>query len=195
MDTLSTLLENVHLYETKYYQLKICGQGAYSLTKKDVIVFYLVQSGELFIEVEGISRQLASGDMIMVPHSYHHICYKLDAANDSPIPIDPLLNSATESPIVINAGQPEAATVILIECKYDKELTRPLLAALPSILPDYELQSQSRFRIIEAGGQFLTLESGKHRVGKTAMVNHLASILLIECLRTHIERLPAATES
>lgn len=195
MDTLSTLLENVHLYETKYYQLKICGKGAYSLTRKDVILFYLIESGGLLIEVDGVSRKLSCGDMIMIPDGYHHIGHDLKRTEAEPIAIDYRLDSATDQPIIINAGQPEIASLILIECKYDKELTRPLLSALPSILPDHEHQSQSRFRIIESGSQFLTLESAQYRMGKTAMINHLASILMIECLRTHIERLPDATDS
>ena len=76
MDTLSTLLENIHLYETKYYRLKTCGQWSYSITKKDVIFFYLVESGEFCIEVEGRSRLARQGDMIMLPNSYSHICHE-----------------------------------------------------------------------------------------------------------------------
>lgn len=193
MDTLSTLLENVHLYETKYYRLRACGQWSYSITKKDVILFYLVESGEFCIEVDEESRKIRKGDMIMIPNSAYHVCHDLSATSVTPTPLDKTLAYTIEEPVIINSGSPENAVIILIECKYDKEVTRPLLLALPTILPDVE--SQSRFKVIECGGDFLSLESLQQRMGKTAMINHLASILMIECLRTHIEQLPELTDS
>lgn len=195
MDTLSTLLENIHLYETKYYRLKTCGQWSYSITKKDVIFFYLVESGEFCIEVEGKSRLARQGDMIMLSNSYSHICHEPSASSKTPISLDKILTQSTEEPIVINASSAENAAIILIECKYDKEVTRPLLSALPTILPDSETQIQSRFVVMESGCNFLSLESSQQRIGKTAMINNLAGILMIECLRTYIEQLPEATDN
>lgn len=46
MDALSVLLQNVHLFETKYYRLNVTGNWSYSLTRQDTIfLFYLVMSG------------------------------------------------------------------------------------------------------------------------------------------------------
>ena len=47
MDALSVLLQNVHLFETKYYRLNGTGNWSYSITRKDTILFYLVMSGRV----------------------------------------------------------------------------------------------------------------------------------------------------
>lgn len=195
MDTLSTLLENVHLYETKYYRLQAGGQWSYSITRKDAILFYLVLGGEVCIEVDDVSRQVSKGDMIMISNSYRHVCHQVGFQRSHSPAIDHLLNYTSETPIVLNPKAENNADIILIECKYDKEVTRPLLSALPTILPDEEHPTQRRFTIIESGCRYLTLESAQQRIGKTAIINHLASILMIECLRTYIEGLPEATDS
>lgn len=195
MDTLSTLLEDVHLHETKYYRLKLGGQWAYSLTRQDVLLFYLVESGSLTIEMNGVCRQVDAGQMMMLPNAYHHICHRTGCSKDNPICIDDMLDNASEEFVIINADRQPNTEVILIECQYDKEVTRPLLASLPTILPQEKYADKSRYTILEIGCQYLTLESNQRQIGKTAIINHLASILLIECLRNFIEALPEATDS
>jgi len=194
MDTLSRLLENVHLYDSKYYRLQACGQWSYTLTKQDTILFYLVESGSFTIAVNGISRQIHRGDMIMIPDSYQHVCYEPGSANKAASPLDLTRQPGENGSFVINPGHPETASIVLIECRYDREITRPLLTALPTILPDAESSSPSRVKTVECSCQVLRVET-EHQIGKTATVNHLASILMIECLRAHIEQLPEATDS
>jgi AraC-like DNA-binding protein len=191
MDTLSRLLENVHLYDSHSYRLQACGQWAYTLTKQDVILFYLVESGTLTIEIDGLSRQLYSGDMIMLPDSYHHVCYNTASKKATPLELTRQLEG--DPALVINPGHPETAVVILIECQYDKDITRSLLSALPTILPDDKSTAPSPITAIDYSCQILRVE--EDRLGKTAMINHLASILMIECLRTYIEQLPEAAET
>ena len=45
MDTLSVLLQNVNLFETKYHRINGAGNWSYAIDKKDTILFYLVLSG------------------------------------------------------------------------------------------------------------------------------------------------------
>ena len=65
MDALSVLLQNVHLFETKYYRLNGAGNWSYSITRKDTILFYLVMSGGFCIDVGNGLREARAGDMIM----------------------------------------------------------------------------------------------------------------------------------
>ena len=87
------------------------------------------------------------------------------------------------------------ASLILIECKYDKAMIRPLLSVLPSILPEVNDEDDGRFEVIDVEIRLLTLEAEHERMGKTAVINHWASIMMIECLRVYIESLPEATEN
>lgn len=197
MDALSMLLENVHLCETKYYSLKCSGDWSYSITRKDTILFYLVMSGSFCIDVGSSSRQAYAGDMIMIPNAHQHVSYAQDYNGDNAQPLDDIMLNCKEHTINLNQNGTGAsnACLILIECRYDKEMIRPLLSVLPPILPEHEDQPESRFEILDVGIKLLALESEHERMGKTAVINHWSSIMMIECLRTHIESLPEATDS
>lgn len=198
MDALSMLLENVHLYETKYYSLNGSGNWSYSITRQDTILFYLVMSGSFCINVGDNSRKAYTGDMIMIPNTSQHVCYALEYNGDNAQPLDDtLLNGAAHTLSLSDdddRGSPNSC-LILIECQYDREMFRPLLSVLPSILPEHEDQPDSRFEVLDVGFKLLALESEHKRMGKTAVINHWASIMMIECLRTYIESLPEATDS
>ena len=195
MDALSVLLQNVHLFETKYYRLNGAGNWSYSITRQDTILFYLVMSGSFCIDVGHGLRQAHAGDMIMIPSAHKHVSYALDHNGDDALPLDELLTNCKEHTLDIDGNGDPNSSLILIECKYDKEMIRPLLSVLPAILPEINDESDGRFEVIDVEIKLLTLEAERERMGKTAIINHWASIMMIECLRVYIESLPEATEN
>ena len=195
MDALSVLLQNVHLFETKYYRLNVTGNWSYSLTRQDTILFYLVMSGGFCIDVGNGPRETRAGDMIMIPSAYQHVSYALNYHSDEAQPLDELLTSCKEHTLDLKGDGDSEASLILIECKYDKAMIRPLLSVLPSILPEVNDEDDGRFEVIDVEIRLLTLEAEHERMGKTAVINHWASIMMIECLRVYIESLPEATEN
>ena len=195
MDTLSVLLQNVHLFETKYYRLNVTGNWSYSLTRQDTILFYLVMSGGFCIDVGNGPRETHAGDMIMIPSAYQHVSYALNYHSDEAQPLDELLTSCKDHTLDLKGDGDSEASLILIECKYDKAMIRPLLSVLPSILPEVNDEDDGRFEVIDVEIRLLTLEAEHERMGKTAVINHWASIMMIECLRVYIESLPEATEN
>ena len=195
MDALSVLLQDVHLIETKYYRVDGYGDWSYSITRKDVIMFYLVLSGSFCIDIGHEIRQANTGDTIMISNVNQHSSYALNHNREKTKRLDDLLiNNETEI-LRIGSGDDSNACLILIECQYDKEMIRPLLSVLPSMLPELGAKSDGRFGVIDVEVKLLTLESEHQRMGKTAVINHWASIMMIECLRTYIESLPEATDS
>lgn len=195
MDALSVLLQNVHLFETKYYRLNGVGNWSYSLTRQDTILFYLVMSGSFCIDLGNGLREAHAGDIIMIPSAYQHTSYALNHHGDEAKPLDGLLLDAKEGALNLQGDGDANSSLILIECKYDKEMIRPLLSVLPSILPEINDESDGRFEVIDVEIKLLTLEAERERMGKTAVINHWASIMMIECLRVYIESLPEATEN
>lgn len=199
MDALSVLLQNVHLFETKYYRLNGAGNWSYSITRQDTILFYLVMSGGFCIDVGNGPRETRAGDMIMIPSAHKHVSYALNYNGDEAQPLDELLNDCKDRTLELKgdgSGDGELdSSLILIECKYDKAMIRPLLSVLPSILPEVNDEADGRFEVIDVEIRLLTLEAEHERMGKTAVINHWASIMMIECLRVYIERLPEATEN
>lgn len=195
MDALSVLLQNVHLFETKYYRLNVTGNWSYSLTRQDTILFYLVMSGGFCIDVGNGPRETRAGDMIMIPSAHQHVSYALNYYSDEAQPLDELLTSCKDHTLDLKGDGDSEASLILIECKYDKAMIRPLLSVLPSILPEVNDEDDGRFEVIDVEIRLLTLEAEHERMGKTAVINHWASIMMIECLRVYIESLPEATEN
>lgn len=195
MDALSVLLQNVHLFETKYYRLNVTGNWSYSLTRQDTILFYLVMSGGFCIDVGNGPRETHAGDMIMIPSAHQHVSYALNYHSDEAQPLDELLTSCKEHTLDLKGDGNSEASLILIECKYDKAMIRPLLSVLPPILPEVNDEDDGRFEVIDVEIRLLTLEAEHERMGKTAVINHWASIMMIECLRVYIESLPEATEN
>ena len=195
MDALSVLLQNVHLFETKYYRLNVTGNWSYSLTRQDTILFYLVMSGGFCIDVGNGPRETRAGDMIMIPSAHQHMSYALNYHSDEAQPLDELLTSCKDHTLDLKGDGDFEASLILIECKYDKAMIRPLLSVLPSILPEVNDEDDGRFEVIDVEIRLLTLEAEHERMGKTAVINHWASIMMIECLRVYIESLPEATEN
>ena len=195
MDALSVLLQNVHLFETKYYRLNVTGNWSYSLTRQDTILFYLVMSGGFCIDVGNGPRETRAGDMIMIPSAHQHMSYALNYHSDEAQPLDELLTSCKEHTLDLKGDGDSEASLILIECKYDKAMIRPLLSVLPPILPEVNDEDDGRFEVIDVEIRLLTLEAEHERMGKTAVINHWASIMMIECLRVYIESLPEATEN
>jgi AraC-like DNA-binding protein len=195
MDALSVLLQNVHLFETKYYRLNVTGNWSYSLTRQDTILFYLVMSGGFCIDVGNGLRETRAGDMIMIPSAHQHMSYALNYHSDEAQPLDELLTSCKDHTLDLKGDGDSEASLILIECKYDKAMIRPLLSVLPSILPEVNDEDDGRFEVIDVEIRLLTLEAEHERMGKTAVINHWASIMMIECLRVYIESLPEATEN
>lgn len=195
MDALSVLLQNVHLFETKYYRLNVTGNWSYSLTRQDTILFYLVMSGGFCIDVGNGPRETRAADMIMIPSAHQHMSYALNYHSDEAQPLDELLTSCKDHTLDLKGDGDSEASLILIECKYDKAMIRPLLSVLPSILPEVNDEDDGRFEVIDVEIRLLTLEAEHERMGKTAVINHWASIMMIECLRVYIESLPEATEN
>ncbi|MGM8887472.1 helix-turn-helix transcriptional regulator, partial [Psychrobacter sp. 1U2] len=189
------LLQNVHLFETNYYRLNGRGNWSYSIDRKDTILFYLVLSGSFCIDVGSEIREAKTGDTIMISNSYKHVSYALNHHGDNAKPLDEMLNESESHVIDLNGEGEINACLILIECKYEKEMTQPLLSVLPTILPELAEMSDGRFGVIDVEVKLLTLESEHERMGKTAVINHWASIMMIECLRTYIESLPEATDN
>ena len=195
MDALSVLLENVHLFETKYYRLNGVGNWSYSITRQDTILFYLAMSGGFCIDVGNGPRETRAGDMIMIPSSHQHVSYALNHRGDEAQALDELLINCKEHTLDVKGDGDSEASLILIECKYDKAMIRPLLSMLPAILPEINDDSDGRFEVIDVEIRLLTLEAERERMGKAAVINHWASIMMIECLRVYIESLPEATDN
>lgn len=198
MDALSILLQDVHLFNTKYYRLTGAGNWSYSITRKETILFYLVLSGSFCIDVGYGPREVYAGETIMIPSAHKHVCYASGHNSNNAQPLDDKLLNCKDRMLNLSEevdGYKTNSCLILIECRYDKEMIQPLLTVLPPILPEINNDDDIVFEVVEIEIKLLKFESARERMGKTAVINHWASIMMIECLRIYIESLPEAADS
>lgn len=196
MDALSTLLRHAqHLSGTKYYSLEVTGNWSYSITSENKIYFYLVLANSFCIDIEGVSHKVYAGDMIMIPNSHKHICYVQGHHGDDAEPLDEARSSYDQGFIKVSENNTLDAHFIVVECQYDLDITRSLFSVLPAMLPAHSDMPESRFATLNGAVGLITQESDHDRLGRRAIINLWANIVMIECLRTYIENLSETTDS
>ncbi|WP_367110897.1 helix-turn-helix transcriptional regulator [uncultured Psychrobacter sp.] len=196
MDALSTLLQQTqYLTKTQFFTLKTAGNWAYSITNKNMMYFYLVQSGSFCIKIGDVLRVAYAGDIIMIPNANKHICHARGHHGDNAKSLDKNISNYDQGTINFTKSSVLDTQLILIECQYDEDLFRPLILALPLILPEHEDMDISQFQAIGRAVSFMALEFEFNRLGRLAMINEWASIVMIECLRTYIEGLPETADN
>lgn len=134
--------------------------------------------------IEGVT-----GDVFMVPGGGAHVL--------GHGPLDASLHFGDEShtPVVRHAPTGRARFVIMsAKAHFDEELARPFVTALPAV-----------FRIAGENGrlppwmaigvQFIREELDSPLPAQQAVINRVAEILLIECLRRHVAGIPADSQS
>lgn len=212
MDAFSALLEEVHLHGANYYYLHGHGDWQFQLTPpEDLMVFYVVLSGSFHVHIEDQTVAAKAGDMLMLPRSIQHHC-SAESADTAQIhhatELMPLLPQDNNQPVQVGNGFMNAQAILVL-CEYDQDMAKPLLNALPSILPEpksavasTESKPQVGFsmafssthfdihsEIVKIGLAYLSLEARAERMGKATMINRLISMLMVECLREYIEGL------
>ena len=166
MDALSMLLEDIHLYQTQYHYIHATGEWSFELDKKDCIVFYLVTTGGISIRVDDVYRNAHARDVVMVPGGKKHLICGVGQSDIPSIDIAPLLSNQTVetihlgNPVIHSKGDEPAQTteIVAIVCHYDREITRPLLSALPKILPESESNDEQKMIMLDLGVKILALE-------------------------------------
>lgn len=195
MDALSTLLSHAqYVSDTRYYGLRVSGAWSYSIINQNTIYFYLVQAGSFCIKVGQISQKAYAGDIIMLPNAHEHSCYAEHHHSDDAQPLDKANSRYDQGHIEIIENGTQATDFILVECQYDQEIIQPLLSVLPAILPKHD-DKPEKFTMLDGAVGLITQESKYQRLGRLAMINLWASIVMIECLRTHIETLTETADS
>lgn len=131
----------------------------------------------------------------MTPNAHKHICYAQNYHRSNAQPLNKSQSNNDRSTIEINETNVLNTQIILVECHYDIDLLRPLLSALPSVLPEHNDMYESRFRKLNWAIELITLESEFERLGRFAMINLWTNIMMVKCLRNYLESLPEKSDN
>jgi AraC-like DNA-binding protein len=158
---------------------------------ENCVWFHVVTAGECTVEVEGVCRTLRTGDLALVPRGHGHKAWGEDATETLPV-LDLPHDYVSDQYAVLRHGGGGAATLLVCGgIRFDHPASRHLIESLPPLI-HIEASRSTRADWMQATLQLIAEETQHIRPGSDAVVSRLCDILVIQAIRTWIERDPAA---
>lgn len=154
--------------------------------------FHVVTSGSCTLDVEGAPPVVVrAGDLVLVPHGTGHRAWGAERA-PTPSVFDLPHDELNERYGVLrHGGGGERTDVVCGGVRFDHPAARHLIQALPTII-HIESASTPRSDWMRATLDLMADETREVRPGSDAVVSRLCDILVIQAIRSWIERDPAA---
>ena len=134
---------------------------------------------------------LQAGDIVLLPDGLEHRVQDEPASVAAALDLAPVLSGGQDGPL--RWGEQGASAALLSgHFRFDINLARPLIAALPPVM---HLRSAAGTPAawLRIGLEFIAVEAGRVLPGQQVIINRVADILLVEMLRDHVENLPEGT--
>ena len=192
MDALSKIFEDIHLNQSEYLYLKPHGEWSFRYTEQSTMMAYAVLQGQLTICLDAKQIIVAEvGDLILLPSGPSHECRS--STTDQLLEvfdISDLFAQNQHKEVSFGSDATQQETVILaLHAHMDPIMARPLVQALPAFIHLQHKDLSTVPEWLQIGLQFLALEVQRIRRGRDKILDHLVSILLIECVRDYIDAL------
>jgi AraC-like DNA-binding protein len=194
MDTLSFLLDDIHLAGVEFRYVQACSPWGFTLQAQGLSSFHLILNGAALLNIKGEPPiYLDAGDMAIVMSGRDH-----DLIDTEKKPLALLENIAPDikghnlEPLRIG-GDGAASLLLSARFSFDVELARPLLSALPTVLVLRGVNDKPP-EWLRIGLEFLAQE-GSGRPGRQTIINHVGDILFCECVRGYVESLSNGSNS
>ena len=220
MDILSRLFDEMHLQKVQY--ITVNARGSWQLVQSrqdDYLSFIVVISGEVHLCYgnDNNDRQvITANNMMMLTTQDSYVCQSAPMVSN--LTAKTIMPAHTEGQIgleidntdsghkIITQGnhvqtkhtqtnhmQDNETQFIVVRSQFDTDMARPLLSALPASLPPVTQKHSAYNDVVNIGLQFFLLEVSLQRPGKTTMLERLAGMLMIECIREYVEQLEMAS--
>ena len=189
MDTLSLILDDIRLHGAILRESQLSSPWAVRLHTPGLTSFHIVARGSAWLLRENVAPlALAAGDIIMLPGGIEHRVQDDPATRVTPHDLMPELDCLQPEPVRAGGAGP-ATTLLSGHFRFDIDLARPLIAALPAII---HLRSIAGTPApwLRIGLQFIAEEMARTQPGQQVIINRVADILLVEALRDRVQSLP-----
>ncbi|MGE8538723.1 MAG: AraC family transcriptional regulator [Acinetobacter sp.] len=196
MDALSKIFDDIHLAKSEYLYLNVFHQGGFHYQHEPSMLAYIILQGQAQLKfADGEILELQQGDLALLPSSSaHHVYCPTHSDFGENLPINAYFQSHAKQSVDINPAEQSSRSFILaIRSSLDIQMAKPLLTALPEYLHIQHILGDTAPEWLQVGLQFLALETQQLRPGRDKILDHLVSILLIECVRDYILNLENAS--
>lgn len=189
MDTLSLILNDIRLHGAAFRDTQLAAPWAVRLHSPGLTSFHIVTRGEAWLLREDAAPlRLQTGDIAMLPSGLEHRVQDDPATRETPHDLLPEFAQLRREPVRLG-GNGASAGLLSGHFRFDIELARPLIAALPPLI---HLRSIAGTPApwLRIGLQFIAQETATVQPGQQVIINRIADILLVEALRDHVASLP-----
>ena len=164
-DTLSLMLDEIRLAGASLGDIALVDDGVHAFAASDRMAVHIGQAGTVRIDLPGLPPQtLAAGDLLVVTVGGEHRLSRVAPGGQA---------------CVLTSGT----------FRYDAAFAAPMMAALPAVMRFSGSGADAPLWLL-TGLAFLQQERLLPRPAAQAVINRVLDILMIECLRDQIERLP-----
>ncbi len=154
----------------------------------DCLSFHVVTAGDCWLSVPGMEdRRLVSGDLALVPHGAGHILSSepgIPATRVDALPHDHVNDRYA---ILRHGGGGERASLVCGVVRFDHPAAHQLVALLPPVI-HVEASSSPGMEWIESTLRLMAAEAKELRPGGETVVTRLSDILVIQAIRSWIEK-------
>lgn len=197
MDALSQIFEDIHLKKTEYLYLKAAGDWAFFSAEQPAFMAHIVLHGQAFLQLgQAESLHLKTGDLILIAAgSAHTVSSHAQPNLIEKLAITPLFQGLREEEIDVGHKQAKhhRALILSVRCHMDMLMARPLISALPPYLHLKNALHAAEPEWLRIGLYFVAAETQRIQPGRHKIMDHIISILFIECVRDYITQLTDQT--
>jgi AraC-like DNA-binding protein len=193
MDALGEALHFLRMSGTSYCTSELTAPWALQLpVVKGGLTFHVLTAGKCWLEVAGAERlQLDPGELALVPHGEGHRLSSKPGTAARRIDDLPHERVSDRYKILRHGGGGARTNLICGAVRFDHPVAHRLIAALPKIV-HVRASSSRNVDWLESTLRFMASEARELRPGGEAVITRLADILVIQAIRSWIERDPAA---
>ncbi|MEG1709147.1 MAG: AraC family transcriptional regulator [Acinetobacter sp.] len=191
MDALSKIFDDIHLNRSEYIYLKPQGNWVHCYQEQDAMIGYVVLVGSMMLQLNSHTQlYVEAGDLILIPSGQNHSCSSHTHSNlVEALDITTLFDQKRQETIEFGSPSGESTLILAIRCHLDTLMARPLLHALPPYIHIHHITGSAAPEWLQIGLHFLAIEAYQIRPGRDKILDHLVSILFIECVRDYIAQL------
>jgi AraC-like DNA-binding protein len=192
-DAVSEVLRSVRVRSTIWCRSELRAPWGFGTDAHGTAAFHVVTAGRCWLQVEGhvAQRQLAAGDLVVLPTGRRH-WLRDDPATPAPA-LERLLASypLDEHRRLHAGGQGRRTTLLCGGFALESGDAHPLLATLPAVIHIRGVRGRP-LPWVAATLRLLGTETGAATPGSEAVVSRLADALLTQALRVALAELDAA---
>lgn len=187
-DTLSLILDDIRLHGAVFRESELRAPWAVRLATPGLTSFHIVVLGPVWLlRQDAAALKLETGDIAILPGGVEHRVQEATDSRAMPYDLTPELDRVHSQALKIG-GDGAPAQLLSGHFRFDVNLARPLIAALPPVIHLRSAGAPPTW--LRIGLQFIAEEAAKPLPGQQVIFNRVADILLVEALRDHVQSMP-----